>query len=407
MHAHCPLRIVALSVLVTGLSGTPVVAALPFETQFAQLQEVLKGKRVGLLTNPTAVDGQYRLLADRLHADPEVTLVCFFAPEHGLRDDRQAGVKIDDYVDEATGLPVYSVYGARQAPEPEHLALLDTLVCDMQDVGARFYTRIWTMTRAMEATSGAGKECIVFDRPNPVGLGKMEGPPITFDAGLIGTVWPGARFGIPTRHGMTVGEVLTLVNEEWADPKAELTVIRVPGYARAMTFEETGYPWVMPSPNMPTLDTAMVYTGTCVFEGTNLSEGRGTTRPFELIGAPFIDAPAWAEKLNGAGLKGVRFRPAWFTPTFDDHEGERCAGVQVHVMDRESFEPVRTGLTMLKTVCDMYPDQVTVTPFATRLMGISGLHQRIRTESVDALVQSWQDDLKAFAELRRGHLLYR
>jgi uncharacterized protein YbbC (DUF1343 family) len=383
------------------------VAALPFESQYAQLQATLKGRRVGLLTNPTAVDGQYNLLADRLHADPDVTVVCFFAPEHGLRDDRQAGVKIDDYVDEATGLPVYSVYGARRAPEPEHLAKLDALVCDMQDVGARFYTRIWTMTRAMEATAKAGKECVVFDRPNPIGLAKMEGPPITFDAGLIGTVWPGQRFGIPTRHGMTVGEVLTLVNEEWAEPKAKLTVIKVPGYTRAMTFEETGYPWVMPSPNMPTLDTAMVYTGTCVFEGTNLSEGRGTTRPFELIGAPFIDAPTWAQKLNAAGLKGVRFRPAWFTPTFDDHEGERCAGVQVHVMDRETFEPVRCGLTMLKVVCDMYPGDVTVTTFATRLMGVPDLHERIRMESVDALIKSWQDDLEAFETIRQKHRLYR
>ena len=262
------------------------------------------------------------------------------------------------------------------------------------------------MTRAMEAAAKAGKEFVVFDRPNPIGLAKMEGAPITFDAGLIGSLWPGQPFGIPTRHGMTVGEILTLVNEEWADPKAKLTVIKIPGYTRTMTFEETGYPWVMPSPNMPTIDTATVYTGTCVFEGTNLSEGRGTTRPFELIGAPFIEAPKLARRLNAAGLKGVRFRPAWFTPTFDDHEGKRCAGVQLHVTDREAFEPVRTGLTMLKVICEVYPDKVVVTEFATRLMGVPELHEKIRTESVEALIGSWQENLKAFAVKRKPHLLY-
>jgi uncharacterized protein YbbC (DUF1343 family) len=406
MQLPCILRAAAACAALTLFIPACAARALPFEKQYSELREHLKGKRVGLLTNPTAVDKQYTLIADRLIRDPEVELVCFFAPEHGLRDDRQAGVKIDDYVDEATGVPVYSVYGARRAPEPEQLAQLDTLVCDMQDVGARFYTRIWTMTRAMEAAAKAGKECVVFDRPNPVGLSRMEGPPITFDAGLIGQVWPGQPFGVPTRHGMTVGEVLTLVNEEWAEPKVKLTVIRVPGYTRRMTFKETGYPWVMPSPNMPTIDTATVYTGTCVFEGTNLSEGRGTTKPFELIGAPFVDAEEFARRLNESGLEGVRFRPAWFTPTFDDFEGQRCAGVQLHVTDRGTFEPVRTGLVMLKLVCEMYPGEVKITTFASRLTGIADLDKRIRTESVDDLVASWQDDLKAFDAMRRPHLLY-
>ncbi len=381
-------------------------AALPFESQLAELKQVLKGKRVGLLTNPTAVDCQYNLIADRLHADPEISLVCFFASEHGLRGDRQAGEKVEDYVDPATGLPVYSVYGFRRAPEPEHLAQLDVVVYDMQDVGVRFYTRVWTMTRAMEAAARAGKEFVVFDRPNPIGLNRVEGAPITFDAGLIGPLWPGQPFGVPTRHGMTVGEIATLVNSEWAEPKARLTVVKVPGYTRKTTFEDTGYPWVLPSPNMPSLDTATVYPGTCIFEGTNLSEGRGTTRPFELIGAPYVDAPKLAARLNAADLKGVRFRAAWFIPTFDDYDGQRCAGVQVHTTDRESFEPIRTGLTMLKVVCDMYPKQVVITEYAARLMGVPDLHQRIRTESVDDLVQGWQDDLKKFSALRQACLLY-
>jgi uncharacterized protein YbbC (DUF1343 family) len=286
------------------------------------------------------------------------------------------------------------------------LAQLDVVVCDMQDVGVRFYTRVWTMTRAMAAAAKAGKEFVIFDRPNPIGLDQVAGAPNTLDAGLIGPLWPGQRYGVATRHGMTMGEIATLVNAEWAEPKARLTVVKVPGYKRHMSFEDTGYPWVSPSPNMPTLDTATVYPGTCIFEGTNLSEGRGTTRPFELIGAPFIDGPALAARLNAVGLKGVRFRAAWFTPTFEDYHGQRCAGVQIHVTDRASFEPIRTGITALKVVCDMYPKQVVVTDWASRLMGVPGLHEQIRTKSTDAILRSWDGDLRRFNTLRASHLLY-
>ncbi|MBN1491003.1 MAG: DUF1343 domain-containing protein [Phycisphaerae bacterium] len=390
----------------TLLSVAVAKAELPFETQYAQLKQVLKGKRVGLVTGPTAVDTQYRLLADRLHADADVTLVCFFAPEHGLRDELQAGADVQDYVDEVTGLPVYSVYGSRQAPLPEHLALLDVLLCDIQDVGARFFTRIETMTLAMEAAAKAGKAFVVFDRPNPIGLTKMEGPPLPMDAGLIGRLWPGQPFGLPTRTGLTMGEIATLVNNEWTEHKADLTVVKVPGYTRSMSFAETGYPWVMASPNMPTIETAFVYTGTCIFEGANISEGRGTTRPFELIGAPFVNASKLAETLNAIGLKGVRFRPAWFTPTFDDYRGKCCAGVQVHVLDREALEPVRVGLTMLKVFCELYPKEVVVRNSAARLMGIPNLHERIWTESVDALIQEWQPNLEKLRALVKPHLLY-
>ena len=392
---------------VAAVAATPAASAESrVETQFQQLLEVLKGKRVGLLTVPTSVDAEFNLLADRLHAHPEVKLVCFFAAEHGLRGDRQAGAKVDDYVDEATGLPVFSVYGSRKAPEPDHCALFDVLMCDMQDVGVRFYTRIWTVTAAMEAVAKAGKEIVIFDRPNPIGLSRMEGAPTTLDAGLIGPRWPGQPFGIPTRHGMTMGEIVSLVNAEWAKPQARLTVIKVPGYTRGMSFEETGYPWVLPSPNMPTIDAAIVYPGTCIFEGSNVSEGRGTTRPFELIGAPFVDAARLARVLNEAGLNGVRFREAWFTPTFDDFAGQLCGGVQLHVTDVEAFDPIRTGLTMLKTLCALYPEQVKVTAMASRLMGVPNLHEKIRTQSVDALIAAWQDDLKRFDALRQPYLLY-
>jgi uncharacterized protein YbbC (DUF1343 family) len=276
----------------------------------------------------------------------------------------------------------------------------------LQDVGVRFYTWVWTITLAMEAAAKAGKEVVILDRPSAIGLDRMEGAPNRMDAGLVGPLWPGQHFGIPTRHGMTMGEILNLVNHAWAADKAPLTVVRIPGYTRTMSFEDTGYPWVMPSPNMPTLQTAAVYPGTCIFEGSNVSEGRGTTRPFELIGAPFVEPTRLAQRLNSLGLKGVRFREAWFTPTFEDFAGELCGGVQVHVTDRNTFEPVRTGLTMLKTLCEMYPRQVKVTEWASKIMGVPRLHERIRTESVDALIDGWQEDLKQFELLRQPYLLY-
>lgn len=388
------------------LPAGSAAAALSLEAQIAELQRVLAGKRVGLLTCPTSVDSNYTMIADRLRADPKIRLVCFFAPEHGLRGDRQAGDDVEDYVDETTGLPVYSVYGNRQSPMADRLAPLDVLVCDMQEVGVRFYTCIWIAAQTMETAARAGKEFVLFDRPNPIGLARMEGAPITFDGRLIGPLYPGQPLGVPTRHGMTMGEILNLVNAEWTASKARLTVVKIPGYTRTMTFEETGYPWVLPSPNIPTVDTAVVYPGTCIFEGSNLSEGRGTTRPFELIGAPFINGDTWAAKLNAVGLKGVRFRPAGFTPSFEDHAGQRCGGVQVHVTDRDTFDPIRTGLTMLKVVCDLYPREVEVTDYASRLMGVPNLRDRIRTESVDAIIAGWQENLKKFEALRRPHLLY-
>jgi uncharacterized protein YbbC (DUF1343 family) len=393
--------LVACSMNLAASDATPRI-----EMQINTLMQTVKGKRVGMLCNPSSVDSEFRLLADRLHANPEVNLVCFFAPEHGLRGDAQAGDKVSDYTDDATGLPVYSLYGSRRVPTPEQLETLDVLVCDKQEVGVRFYTFIWTVIQSMEAAARANKEVVVFDRPNPLGLEKTEGAPIRVDGGLVGPIWPGQPFGVPTRHGMTLGEIATLVNEAWTTNKARLTVIKVPGYKRSMSFSETGYPWVMPSPNMPTLETTVVYPGTCVFEGSNLSEGRGTTRPFEFIGAPFVDSARVAARLNAAQLPGARFREAWFIPTFSKHAGKRCGGVQLHVTDPAKFEPVRTGLVMLKTFCELYPEEMKVTSFASRLMGVPKLHERIWTENVDTLIAEWQADLEQFKKLRKPYLLY-
>ena len=376
------------------------------ERQFTELVEVLSGKRVGLLTNPSGVDGQYRALSDRLIEHPDIRVVAFFAPEHGIYGALQAGERDEDTVDPRTGLPVYSLYGPRRSPTGAQLEKLDAVVFDMQSVGARFYTRQWLMTWAMEACARHGKSFVVFDRPNPNGLERVEGAPIPFDAGIIGRKWPDAPFGVPVRHGLTIGELAVLVNEEWMDPKVDLTVIKVPGLIRAMTFEETGYPWVIPTPNMPTIDTAFVFPGMCLMEGANVSEGRGTARPFEFFGAPWIDGQELAEHLNSKDLPGCRFRPAAFRPTWRPYEDELCHGVQVHVTDRKAFEPVRTGLTALRALADLYPEHLELRGYLSRLAGVENLHERIREEDVDLIIAGWQEDLAAFIQLRERYLLY-
>ena len=395
----------ALALLV-GLIPSTAQGELDMNPQIDALVTALEGKRVGLLTNYSAVDQQYRYISDRLAADPDVDLVAFFAPEHGLRGEHQAGDGDPDYTDPLTGLPVFSLYGSRKAPTPEQLEMIDVLVFDIQDVGSRFYTYVWSMTYAMEAAAAHDTAFVVFDRPNPIGLDKVEGVPNPFDAGLIGRKWAGAPFGVATRHGMTAGEIALLVNNEWMDPKVDLQVVAVPGLTRAMSFDETGYPWVFPSPNMPTIDTALVYPGMCALEGANASEGRGTTRPFELTGAPFIDPNALAEALNAKNLPGVRFRPASFTPTFDNFAGQVCHGVQVHVTDASQFQAVRTGLEVVKAMVDAYPEQITLASNLSRLMGVSNLHERIRTESVDAIMAEWTEPMAQFMTLREKHLIY-
>ncbi len=401
MREFCGVLLVALLVATGGAS-----AALPIEDQVRNLMETLEGERVGFITNPTAVDGSYRHLADRLHIDPGVEIVAFFAPEHGIRGDAQAGDSVDDMTDPVTGVRVYSLYGERRAPTPEQLEGIDSLLFDIQDVGARFYTYIWTMSVCMEAAAEADVRFVVFDRPNPIGLTQVEGSPNTRDEGMIGRLLEGEDFGLPVRHAMTVGEVATYLNGEWYDGEVDLEVVAVPGYHRGMTFEETGYPWVMPSPNMPTRETALVYPGTCLFEGTNLSEGRGTTRPFELIGAPYVNGIDWAAALNSRGLPGVRFRPAWFTPTFDDHAGQSCGGVQVHVIDPAIHDAVYTGLVMLEVAKDLYPDEVEITPWAGRLMGVPDLDELLDTGDAATIAAGWQDRLAAFQARRAEYLLY-
>ena len=379
------------------------------ETGLAQLvsdPSLLAGRRVGLLMNPTAVDAELRHAVSLL--GPQVNLTALFGPEHGVTGAAQDMISVDDGQAGQGGIPEFSLYGSTYAsltPTPAMLEHIDVMVYDIQDIGSRYYTFVWTMVLAMRAAAKAGKSFVVLDRPNPIGGALVEG----------GAIEPGYEsfvglLSCANRHGLTAGEIARWrASVERLD--LELTVIPMRGWRRDMRYAETGLPWVMPSPNMPTVDTALVYPGMCLVEGSELSEGRGTTRPFETVGAPWVDAPALAARLNAMGLPGVRFRPTWFTPTFSKHAGKACAGVQLHVTDRDAFRPVRTGLAVLKALHDQHPEDFAFLPgeppFFDRLAGVGDLRAAIeRGDTLEAIEARWQPGLSAFEALRRQHLLY-
>lgn len=378
---------------------------LGIEILLTERIDLLRGRRVGLVTNATGVDRQLRSTVDLLAAHPQVELVALFGPEHGVRGDVQAGDHVADIRDTATGLPVHSLYGEHRAPTPAMLAGIEVLVFDIQDVGTRFYTYPYTLAGVMRAAAAAGIPVVVPDRPDPIGGVLVEGP--VLDPALASFV---GMFPIPLRHGMTIGELARLFNAEYGIG-AELHVVPMQGWARGDEPLRAALPWVPPSPNMPTPDTALVYPGTGLLEGTNVSEGRGTTRPFEIVGAPFVDAPALAARLNAQALPGVLFRPVWFTPSFSKHAGQPSAGVQLHVTDRTAFRPVRTGIAVLKALHDQHPEAFAFLPgdppFFDRLAGIGWLRDAIdRGMPLDAIEARWQPGLEAFAPVRRRYLLY-
>lgn len=302
----------------------------------------LRGQRLGLIANPSAVTAGLEHAALALQRRRGLRLLALFGPEHGLWADAQDLVEVDDSRDPRTGLPVFSLYGRTREPEAAMLAELDTLLFDVQDVGSRYYTFIYTMLYALQGCARHGKRLVVLDRPNPLGGVALDGnlldPAFRSFVGL---------HPLPVRHGLTVGELALLFRGELG-LQVDLQVVRMRGWRRAMAFEETGLPWVMPSPNMPSVETAWVYPGGCLVEGTNLSEGRGTTRPFELVGAPWLDPWRLAEDLQRERLPGVRFRAVFFRPTFQKHAGQLCGGVQVHVTDRRRFAPFLTYLLLIQ-----------------------------------------------------------
>lgn len=370
--------------------------------------EKIQGKNVGLITNPTGVDQNLNSIVDLFHNHPDFNLISLYGPEHGVRGDAQAGDYVEFYIDDRTGLPVYSLYGETRKPTPEMLEDVEVLVFDIQDVGTRFYTYIYTMAYAMEAAAENDIEIIVLDRPNPIGGSKVEGPVLESDySSFVG------MYSIPLRHGMTVGELAMLFNVEF-DIGANLDVIEMTGWDRSMYYDDTELSWVAPSPNMPTLDTALVYPGTALIEGTNVSEGRGTTQPFQLIGAPFIDGTELAQELNDLEMPGVEFRAAYFTPQFSKHAGELSGGVEVYVTDRETYQSVETGLTIVKTIHDMYPEDFEFRAensegisFFDNLIGNGWVREQIEQGSpVDEIVNNWTDDLQDFNTVRDNYLIY-
>lgn len=308
----------------------------------------LKGLKVALLGNPASVNHDYVHLLD-LCLRHDVRLVRLFGPEHGLLGDVQYMAEVASTRDPRTGLDVVSLYGATRDTlflKPDDLLGVDVLVCDLQDIGSRYYTYAYTVAFAMQACAKAGVRCMVLDRPNPIGGMLVEGNEVqeAFRS-FVG------EYPLPNRTGLTLGELCHLFRDHDGHD-VDLEVVWVEGWQREMFHEETGAPWVMPSPNMPTPTTALVYPGACMFEGTNVSEGRGTTLPFEILGAPFVDPFRWLDLLEREGLPGVRFRPCYFQPTFDKYQGQRCGGVQVHIQDRRAFRPLHTYTALLRTVME-------------------------------------------------------
>jgi uncharacterized protein YbbC (DUF1343 family) len=310
----------------------------------------LKGARVGLLVHPASVNKKFDHAVDLFLKSKKCRLTALFGPQHGIRGETQDNmVEWKGFTDRKTGLPVFSLYAKTRKPKRSMLKDLDLMVVDLQDVGARYYTFIWTMELCMQACLESGKSIVVLDRPNPLGGSIVEGP--VLDPRYSSFV--GNR-PLPIRHAMTIGEIAGYLKETFY-PSLDLHVIPMDGWKRKMWFDETDLPWTMPSPNMPTLDTAIVYPGMCLLEGTLLSEGRGTARPFEIFGAPFIEADSLVKRLRELRLPGVVFRPLSFKPTFQKHSGRLCGGAHIHVTERERFKPFRTGIAVLKAVRDLYP----------------------------------------------------
>lgn len=373
---------------------------------------LLKDKRVGLICNQSSVNHKFEHAADLFFQNREINLTTLFGPQHGIRGDVQDNmVETSHTIDKKTGLPVYSLYSETREPTEEMLRNLDVLVFDLQDVGCRVYTFIYTMAFAMRASAKFDKKFIVLDRPNPINGRDIEGNLLE-----IGHESFVGLFPIPMRHGLTVGELALLFNNEFSI-NCELEIVSMDGWERNLFYDETDCPWVMPSPNMPTVDTAIVFPGTVMFEGTKVSEGRGTTRPFEIIGAPYIDGQEFAENLQKLNLPGVIFSPINFLPTFQKHKDTSCSGAFLHVSDRNLFEPVLTGIALTKTIFDMYREEFEWkdTPYEYEfdrnpfdvINGSTKIREMIEAEkTIKEIKQFWETDVKQFRESREKYFLY-
>ena len=373
--------------------------------------EPVRGRRVGLVANPSSITPDFEPAATALKSRRGVNLVALFGPEHGIAADAQDLVEVGHSRDRETGLPVYSLYGESRVPTPQMLGGVDAMVYDVQDVGSRYYTFVYTMLHVMEACAREGKRVVVLDRPNPIGGDTVDGNVLDPEYRSFVGMHP-----LAVRHGMTSGELALLFREELA-LDVDLRVVPMKGWRRPMAYETTGLPWVLPSPNMPTVDTAYVYPGGCLVEGTNLSEGRGTTRPFELVGAPWLDGHALARALDAERIPGCAFRAAAFTPTFQKHAGALCHGVQVHVTDRRRFPAFLAYLLLVHHARRQDPGhfawrdppyeyEYVKRPFDI-LCGTDRVRKAIeRGVSPKRLVAGWRKELAAFRRRRERFLLY-
>jgi len=375
----------------------------------------LAGKRVGLMTNPSATDRQLTSTYQIFAESPAVHLTALFGPEHGFLGAAPDAEAIATTIDSRTGCPVYSLYGETFRPTADMLHNIDVLVCDIQDIGVRYYTYTWTVSHILEATGEYGMPVIILDRPNPLGGVMIDGPQLDLSqSSFVG------RFPVPVQHGLTLGELAQMINARWNPTPADLTVIPCANWQRDITWEQTGLPWIVPSPNMPHLSTLRQYPGACLIEGTELSEGRGTALPFEIVGAPWIDALALADSLNNktwAQKSGVRFRPHTFQPFQSKWTGETCGGVQVYLS--EQSRPLEIWLGVIKTIRALYPDQFawlaehpdTGHTHFDRLIGQTDVRQQINAGTpaetlLDQWTAQWDADRRAFEQARRPFLLY-
>lgn len=363
---------------------------------------LFENKKVGLITNPTGVDHNLKTTIDILNE--KTNLIALFSPEHGIRGDLQAGVQLNDYTDPETGCIVYSLYGKNKRPTRDMLKDIDVLCFDIQDVGARFYTFIYTMAYAMMACAEYGKQFIVFDRPNPVG-DEVEGNILdTNFRSFIG------YYPLVQRYGLTIGELATLFNNEY-EINCDLQIVKMNGYKRNMKYQDTKFPWVLPSPNIPTVEATFSYLATCIFEGTNISEGRGTTRPFSVIGSPWLDHKSLVMELDKHNLEGVMFRPLFFTPTFSKHANKLCNGIELIITDYDKFKPVITGYTLLYLIKEMHPEFAFNPPYKIGLhpmidLNTGGDFVRLEKRTLEEIKIMIYKDSKEFRLMKERYHLY-
>lgn len=367
-----------------------------------------EGKRIGLLTNLTGVNQQLKSTIDLFYHHKNIQLTTLFSPEHGLRGEVKEGEWIDSAIDTYTQLPVYSLYNKEKRPTPNMFKEVDVVFCDLQDIGSRYYTFIYTLAHMMKICRDLDIQVVVLDRPNPINGVDVEGNCVK--EGFTSFV---GEFPIPIRHGLTIGEIAILFNNEF-HIHCHLEVIRMEGWSRTDYFTDTDLLWVSPTPNTTGQEMCLLYPGTCLIEGTNLSEGRGTTKPFEVIGAPFINGRQLAEEMNQLNLDGVLFRPTVFKPYISKHAHTVCEGVYLHITNREQLQPVKVGIKLLEVIFKRYPKQaqfIRSADFNNRyfidlLAGTDELRKQLLLQNVEPFLQQMKYEAKAFHKVRDAYLLY-